>query len=215
MRLLCAVLSLWILGLSPIVQAKALDETLIQQIEKTYQEMSGLKAKFTQHTYIPLLEREQKRSGVLYFGSNQFRIEYQKPAKQDYIFDGKTLWIYSPEHKEVEIYARAAEQIGREALAFLNGLGRLRDTFKIINTEKSGDTCTLTLEPKDKRSRLKELILSLDASSYKVKFATLWPKQGSKSRYTFSDLELNHKLAKKLFEFKPPSKVTIVRPDAS
>ena len=183
-------------------------------IQETYKKTETIIAEFTQNTYVEILEREQSRSGKLYFGHNQFRIEYDKPHQQLYVFNGDTLWIYSPKFKEVEVYEDAGLRISKEALSFLSGLGDLRSTFRIPEIKKLNGITTLTLIPRDKKSRLKKIQLIVDNSSYSLQEATLWPKRGNRSRYIFSKLKLDKKISDKKFNFKIPKNVSIVRPDA-
>ncbi len=192
--------------------AHAVDIT--HAIQETYKKTETIIAEFTQNTYVEILEREQSRSGKLYFGQNQFRIEYDRPDKQLYVFNGNTLWIYSPKFKEVEVYEDAGLRISKEALSFLSGLGDLRATFHIPEIKKLNGITTLTLIPRDKKSRLKKIQLIVDNSSYSLQEATLWPKRGNRSRYTFSKLKLDKKISDKKFNFKIPKNVSIVRPDA-
>ena len=184
-----------------------------QQVQNKYSQVETLQADFTQSTYIELLDREQTRSGKLYFGLNKFRIDYSKPEKQSYIFNGETLWIYSPKYKEVETYQRAAQRISREALSFLSGLGTLEETFQIPKVSAREGQSILTLIPRDKDSRLKKIELVVDKEDHLLQAATLWPKRGNRSHYTFSELKLGEKIADKLFNFKAPKNVTVFYPD--
>jgi outer membrane lipoprotein carrier protein len=188
-------------------------DTVSDRIQAKYSQVEYIQADFTQETYIELLERNQTRSGKLYFGRNRFRIDYEKPEKQSYIFDGETLWIYSPKFKEVEIYSDADQRISREALAFLSGLGTLNTTFKIPKTKAQDEQTVLTLIPRDKKSRLKKIELVVNKNDYTLKEATLWPKRGNRSHYIFTDLKLDKKVSDKLFNFKIPRNITIIRQD--
>jgi len=182
------------------------------QIQDKYSQIDTLEAEFSQKTYIALLDREQTRSGKLYIAHNKFRIDYKTPEEQSYIFNGKTLWIYSPKYKEVETYEHT-ERISREALSFLSGLGALHDTFKVPSVKRRDNQNILTLIPRDRDSRLKKIELIVDQESNAIKEATLWPKQGNRSHYIFSKLKLGAGIADKLFQFKAPKNVTVLYPD--
>jgi outer membrane lipoprotein carrier protein len=186
---------------------------LATSVQEHYSQVEYIQANFIQDTYIELLERNQTRTGKLYIGHNRFRIDYLKPEKQSYIFNGETLWIYSPKFKEVEIYPDADQRISREALNFLSGLDTLKSTFKIPKTQTLNEHAVLTLIPKDKNSRLKKIRLTVDKKDYELKEATLWPKQGNRSHYQFSHLKLDKKVSDKLFNFKVPRNVSVIRQD--
>lgn len=196
----------------PIPTSAAAD--IIDRVQEKYSQVETIQANFTQNTYIELLERHQTRMGKLYFGRNRFRIDYLEPEKQNYIFDGQTLWIYFPKFKEVEVYHDADRRISREALSFLSGLGELRSAFKIPSVKSDGAQTTLSLVPKDKESHLKKIQLKLDTKTFELKEATLWPKRGNRSYYVFSQLEFDQKVPDKLFKFRPPKNVTIIKQNA-
>jgi len=205
--------SLCCLGLLLAAAVQAGDTT--EAIQETYRQAVSLQADFTQQTYVEILDREQERSGVLYFGRNQFRIEYKKPKAQDYIYNGTTLWIHSPQFKEVEVYEQAAQRISREALSFLSGLGTLRETFKVAKIQSKKHVRVLQLIPRDQDSSLKKITLVFNKTNHLIQEATLWPKNGNRSHYRFHNVRLDQALSSSLFQFKAPKHTTVIRPDAS
>lgn len=186
----------------------------VSRLQETYQNTESFQAHFVQETYITILDRNEKREGKLSISAGKFRIDYLKPKTQAYIFNGKTLWIYTPKFKEVELYENAAERISQEALTFLGGLGKLREIFRIPSVKRKGSTITFTLIPKDSSSHLKKIALIVDKKDYQVREATLWPKEGNRSHYTFSNLQTDPVLTDKVFTFKVPRGVKVRRPDA-
>ena len=66
--------------------------------------MHDLQADFNQRTYVAALKREEKGSGELFLkkrdGGAMFRFNYLKP-KQQIISNGKSVWFYLPENKQV------------------------------------------------------------------------------------------------------------------
>lgn len=187
---------------------------LVDRIEARYRQSESLEAKFTQETYIEILNRKENRSGRLYMTKDKFRIDYTQPSEQSYIYDGKTLWIYTPAYKEVEIYENASARISREALTFLSGLNTLREEFRIPETRKHDTLSTLTLVPKDPQSGFTKIELSVAQSSLDIKKATLWPKQGNRTDYQFVDVTSDKEIEESLFTFKRPRDVKERRPDA-
>ena len=186
---------------------------IVDKIEAHYGQSPGIRAEFTQKTHIEIMERDDIKSGTLYFAKNKFRIDYKKPQQQEFIYNGKILWIYTPRYNEVEIYKNAADQISREALTFLSGLAELRASFNISQVKRSGQNYVLTLIPKDSESQFKKIILKIAQDSYAIQEAELWPKQGNVSQYSFAQLNSSDELESKLFEFKTPRGVTVRHPE--
>lgn len=183
-----------------------------QQLEEKYQNVASFSADFVQETTIELLEQTKQQSGHLILAPKRFRIEYQKPKAQHYVYDGQTLWIYTPQHKEVEIYEEATREISEEALDFLGGLGNLKKRFRLARTEKKSGQIQFTLIPKKKKLNFKEVILSVAEKDLVVQEVTLIPKQGNRSHYRFSDVKTGGSVSEKTFTFEIPRGVKTVRP---
>lgn len=196
---------------SPLTSLAATDH--IARLQETYQKAKTLQAQFVQETHVAILERTEIHEGTIWLAPGQFRVAYQKPKVQSYIYNGETLWIYTPHYKEVEVYEHAAEQIGREALAFLSGLGELRQIFRIPEVKVGPGKVTFTLIPKDRASRLQKIQLMTDPQSYTLQEAILWPREGNRSHYRFSSVETGKKLDESRFHFKIPRGVSVRRPD--
>jgi outer membrane lipoprotein carrier protein len=186
---------------------------IVEQIEAHYCNSPGIQADFTQTTHIEIMDRDDIKSGTLYFTQDKFRIDYKKPQRQEYIYNGKTLWIYTPRYREVEVYANASDRISREALTFLSGLGELRQSFRIPKVKRTGQDYWLTLIPKSRESHFKKIILKVAQDSYDIRGAELWPKQGNISQYVFAQLDSHAALKPKLFDFKPPRGVEVRHPE--
>jgi len=186
----------------------------VTRIEQAYQSAKSLRAEFEQKTFVAVLDREQTRHGTLQFAKDRFRVDYTTPQKQSYIFNGETLWIYSPEYKEVELFEQAQRRISREALSFLSGLGHLRKQFRITKIERYNNAIHLHLVPKATDALFRKLELSFAHDSLKIEEAILWPQQGNRSHYYFSGLITDQEPDKKQFSFTPPKGTKVVRPDA-
>ncbi len=189
----------------------AYSENIADRVADHYAQLGTIRADFIQNTYVDILDSMQTRQGKLYLAPNKFRIEYREPEEQLYIFNGETLWIYSPPHQEVEIYTDAESRISREALTFLNGLATLQTTFRIPKAVTRKEEVALTLIPRDKTSRLKKIEIVVAKDNLDLKEATIWPKQGNRSQYSFSNLETRMIIPDTKFNLRVPKKVRIIR----
>lgn len=171
---------------------------LAERVQQTYKHTQSFRADFVQKTKVEILDREIEEQGELVFSTpGRFLIHYRGDRERKYISDGKTLWIYRPKDKEVEVYKNAGDLLSREALIFLGGLGEMTREFQV--TEKKGDE--LLLVPKKKDSLFQKLILSIDLKTFLVKKAVLFPKGGNRSFYFFSSIHLNESMPESIFSF--------------
>ena len=101
-------------------------------------------ADFFQRTLLKKEGREMRGDGVVSVrlataaSPLMFRFQYYRPYQQEIVSDGKSLWIYHPENREVIlsdvsfIYNRPGFNPDRDsAVNFLQGLGRISKDFHI------------------------------------------------------------------------------------
>lgn len=106
--------------------------------------ISDMTADFFQRTILAKDQRELRGDGrmsVKFASSSSplmFRFEYFRPYQQEIVSDGKALWIYHPENREVILsdvsflYNRLSLDPDRDrAVNFLQGLGRISKDFQI------------------------------------------------------------------------------------
>lgn len=175
---------------------------LATQVEATYQGIKNLSVDFVQETQVPLMDMVLKKEGSFFLKApDSFRISYQRPEKKEFISDGKILWVYRPDDKEVEVYQQAGEALDRESLLFLSGLEHLKKDYEIKTP--TGDKAELFLIPKA-NSSFKKIHLRLDPYTHLLESLVLFPKNGNETHYRFFNYKLNEDFKKDFFQFKTP-----------
>src|SRR6185369_5388817 len=94
------------------VAAPAPLKDVIAALEKGYAGLQDMQADFSQKTTIAAVNREQKGSGEVLLkrpasATAMFRFNYSKP-KQQIISNGKQVWFYTPENRQVMVNSVAA-----------------------------------------------------------------------------------------------------------
>jgi outer membrane lipoprotein carrier protein len=191
---ICILVMFLSFGMSPWARAAS----LIDQVQDVYRLTETFRANFVQKTHIAALDRDVEERGELSFSKpGKFSIRYQGDRERNYISDGKTLWIYRPRDKEVEVYEKVNDMVSREALAFLGGLGEMTKEFK--SSKVSEDQ--IKLVPKRTGSPFSEITLTIDPATHLVAAVRLLPKSGNQSQYVFSNVRTNEKFPEKTFQF--------------
>ncbi len=106
--------------------------------------LETVRADFFQRSMIAEKQKEIRADGQMYFkpatGTEplKFRFEYFRPTTQEVICDGRTLWIYLPENRQViqsdvEVFFDPLRHnpLRDRAINFLQGLGRISKDFTI------------------------------------------------------------------------------------
>jgi outer membrane lipoprotein carrier protein len=192
-------------------QTLSLDEVL-GKIQEQYEKHADFKADFGQEALIKSLGKKQQAEGVVYFKKpGKMHWMYNKPTKQQIISDGKTLWNYQPENKQV-IVSRVAQAFqSKTPSTFLAGLGNLKKDFqaRFLQDPAPGAGYSLELTPLEAQGGVEKLFLVADPKNFNILQARIQDAMGNTTQITFSKIAFNNNLADSLFTFTPPKGVEV------
>ncbi len=229
----CLLLSLVTLP-PPAAATPASLKEVISALEKGYVGLQDVQADFSQKTTIAGINRDQKGSGEVLLkrpasATAMFRFNYSKP-KQQIISNGKQVWFYTPENKQVLVNSVATMFAGGNsiALTYLTGLGHVSRDFDVSFAAESQDkngNYQLELVPKNVSPVLAKLQLTVSAEAVEQLKATGEVKNvfpivssvvhdagGNKTRIDYSRTRVNKGLADGKFNFKIPEGVEVIKP---
>ncbi len=143
--------------------------------------ISDFTADFLQNTQIIKDGRDMRADGVvsvkLATASSplMYLFQYFLPYKQEIVTDGKSLWIYHPENREVILsdvstaFTRPGFNPDRDrAVNFLQGLGRISNDFQINFASGRNDASgnyVLELHPRRAMLNIKRMLLVISRES--------------------------------------------------
>jgi outer membrane lipoprotein carrier protein len=162
---------------------------VINTVEKPFKpdrngqtELTSVRADFFQRSTIADKKKEYRADGQMFLkpaSSSEplrFRFDYFRPTRQEIICDGKTLWVYLPENREVilsdvaEFFDPAMHDITRDrGINFLQGLGRISKDFTIIFNSRMTDLAgnyILELTPKRASATIEKLFITVNRESF-------------------------------------------------
>lgn len=214
--------------------APAALKDVVAALEKGYAGLQDVQADFSQKTTIAAVNRDQKGSGEVLLkrpasATAMFRFNYAKP-KQQIISNGKQVWFYTPENKQVLVNNVAAMFAGGNsiALSYLTGLGHVSRDFDIAFAAEPRDKTgnyQLELTPKKPSPVLARLQLTVSASAveqvqasgevkdiFPIVSSVVHDAGGNKTRIDYSRSRVNKGLADGTFNFKIPKGVEVIKP---
>ena len=209
--------SLPILLALALAAGPAADDALghaLARLQSRYETTRTLTADFRQSVESPTLGSPLESHGTVAFEKpNRMRWDYAAPDRQLIIGDGKTLWIYQPEEKQV-IKAPLAEAFqARTPINFLGGLGRVERDFQASLERDEPARWVLHLVPR-KDAGIGALTLVVRKADAAVEEARVTDPLGTTTRIAFAHERRNVPLDGALFRFTPPPGVDVVRPPA-
>lgn len=224
------VLTLFLLASSALADGPVDLARILSAVNSGYASIEDLHAEFSQRTYVGSLKREEKGSGELFLkkkgGTAQFRFNYTRP-KQNIISNGKSVWYYLPDNKQVIITDTAKLFSGGNglALSYLTGLGTIAKDFDIRLLSESPDkkgNYQLELKPKKDNPAVAKLQLFISTDTvnkaqsgseafFPISSSILFDQMGNRTTIEYSRIRINSGVASEKFNFKPPAGVDVIK----
>ena len=206
---------------------------VIATIEQGYNALADVQADFSQRTTIGSIKREERGKGELYIkkgarGRAMFRFDYVKP-RQQIISDGRQVWYYLPDNKQVmtsdvtELFAGG----NGIALNYLTGMGHVSSDFNISFAkemrDKSGNYLIdlVPKKPSQVMTRLRLTISGTAVEQYRQsgKPLALFPivssamddPYGNRTVIEYSHVKVNQGMTGDRFTFRIPKGVEIIK----
>ncbi len=186
-------------------------ESVVEGLQKRYDSTVDFVADFFQETKLKTLNRRVKAWGKVYFrrpGKMLWR--YNEPKGQVFLADGKYLYYYQPEQKQV-IKSRLSTAIrSGTPLSFLLGIGDLKRDFKatLVSTDKEFYVVRLT--PKEAMEGIGDLLLGIEIKEFDILWAQIEDAIGNVTTIRFSSMQRGVGLRDSIFNLQIPDGVDIV-----
>lgn len=219
-------------GFSPAFGAGADAAAVVATLEQGYAALHDLRASFTQQAELASVKRVQKGAGELFLkkagGTAKFRFDYTKPNQQ-IVSDGKTVWYYLPENRQVMTMDAAAlfSGGGGIALSYLTGIGHLSHDFsvRLVGSGRDGKgNYLLELTPKKPGQAFTKLQLTVAGKAvdeyrrtgkvslfFPILASVVFDQLGNRTAIDFSRVRVNEGVSASRFTFRVPAGVEVVR----
>lgn len=234
LRIVVVLLSLVLVSASVRAAEKRADlKDVVSALEKGYTSLQDVQADFVQKTTIAGINREQRGSGELLLKkpastTAMFRFNYTKP-KQQIVSNGKLVWFYLPENKQVMVSSVADMFKGGNSIAlnYLTGLGHVSRDFTASfakDPQNKNGNYQLELVPKNPSAVLAKLLLTVSAVAvehflrdgsvrdiFPVLASVIFDAGGNQTRIEYSRVRVNKDLPNSSFNFKVPQGVNVIK----
>ncbi len=207
---------------------------VVSALEKGYATLKDVQADFSQKTVIAAIKKEQRGNGEVLLkrpasATAMFRFNYTKP-KQQIISNGKQVWFYLPDNRQVMVSAVADMFKGGNniALSYLTGLGHVSRDFNIAFAKEQRDkngNYQLELVPKKPSPVLAKLQLSISAKTvedflrdgtvkdlFPIVSSVIYDAGGNETRIDYGRARVNKGIDNNRFTFKIPEGVETIKP---
>ena len=192
-------------------QASGLDA-----LEKFVQTAKTGRAEFTQVVTSPTREgqsaKTRKSSGTFEFARpDRFRFNYRKPFEQTIVADGRTLWLYDADLRQVT-QRKQAQVLGSTPAALIASapdLATLRRDFELQPAGEKEGLQWVQATPRNKEGQLHSMRVGFRGDQLAA--LEILDSFGQRSLLTFSKMEVNAPVGPEVFNFKPPQNADVVK----
>jgi outer membrane lipoprotein carrier protein len=178
---------------------------IAQRVQRYYERIRDFTASFAQTSTYPTFGNVKKAAGKVFLKKpDLLRWEYDDGRL--IVLDGKKLWNWNPEDKEVQVKSGfGPEQVPPE-FAFLFGKGKLLDRFEVRAVPRPPELPAgeaIELVPKKPSPDVQKLLFTVDGKG-QVLGTVLTNTQGDVNQLVFREAKVNSNLPGSLFRFEPP-----------
>jgi outer membrane lipoprotein carrier protein len=200
------------MGAVPVLaQARPGPDALARTLQQRYSGIRDFAADFVQTYRGGVLRTETRERGTVVVKKPGFmRWVYLNPRKE-FVSDGRTLYSYYPDDRQVTVSCIVPEDTGSTAALFLAGKGDItRDfTAAFADTTVAG-TVALRLIPRRTDADYEHFVVTLDPGTLQIRAIATRDNQGGDSTLTFEKLKENRGISDKGFMFRIPRGVDVL-----
>jgi outer membrane lipoprotein carrier protein len=180
----------------------------VDGLQNFLQHSKTLKAQFTQTVQDRNGKQVQSASGVMQFSRpGKFRWVYEKPYAQLIVGDGVKVWMHDPDLNQVTV-RKLDQALGSTPAALLAGNNEIERNFDLIDGGRRDGLEWVEASPKTQGGSFEKIRLAFrDGTLAEMELRDHF---GQTTTIRFLQLELNPKLATKLFTFVPPAGADVV-----
>lgn len=184
---------------------------IVSRVQEQYDATRDLKARVEQEIVLADTGQVLRAKGRVYFAKpGRMRWEVEDGERQVVVTDGKVLWFYQPEEKQVLKAPFEHAFRSTSPISFLTGVGKIERDFLVSLTGNDDDLLRLRLDPKHEGEDLGTLYLLVDSGTYEIVGAEVEDPLGNLTRLRFFDVQRNQGVDPDLFAFDPPPGADII-----
>ncbi|WP_031433313.1 outer membrane lipoprotein chaperone LolA [Methylomarinum vadi] len=199
-----AIIFLLLLGLGNSLA----EPTAEQQLKSFLEQTQSLTADFKQVSFDQYGNPAQISRGIFYLSRpGNFRWQYKQPYVQEIISHDGKVWFYDADLEQVTIKS-VDDSLGATPALLLSGEVKLEENFILSQQGRDEDLDWVKLSPKNEESGFKYILIGL--SEGKLAGMELSDNFGQLTRIYFSNIQINPRLAKDIFQFTIPEGVDVL-----
>ena len=206
----CGAVVVLTLGLA--AQTPASPDAVARSLQTRYEGIRDFSADFMQTYRGGVLRTETKEQGTVTIKKpGMMRWVYSKPERKEFVSDGRKLYSYIPEDRQVMVADVPPDDAATTPALFLAGKGQIvRDFATAFDSNPPAGIVALKLTPKKTEPEYEYFVILVDAKTMQLRGLATKDRQGGLSVLTFTNLKENTGISDKEFAFRVPRGVDVI-----
>ena len=196
---------------SQFLVADASLDSVVDKLQKKYQNMESFQANFTQSYQSKRFSGStQTETGVVYLRKGGLmKWEYQKPEKKIFVSDGIFYFYYVPEDKQV-VKSPVDNHNQQSPALFLAGRGNFAKDFKAQWADPRPGSRLVKLIPVKEQPDFEYLIVDIDPVRDLVLRLVVVDSYDNRTEFRFNNIRENPSLPANFFLFQAPPGTDVI-----
>ena len=179
-----------------------------QDLYRFFNQVQSYSARFEHVVLDEAMNPIQESSGDLWIQRpGKFRWQYSTPFEQQIVADGKQVWVYDVDLKQVAV-RHMVGTLGSTPALLLAGQGRLETGFEIKDLGRQGELDWVQMKPKKNDGGFEDIRIGFEKG--RIRILEMIDGFGQTTRVTLKNAQENTKIAADKFQFKPPKGVDVI-----
>jgi outer membrane lipoprotein carrier protein len=194
-------------------QSRPMPDALARALQQRYQGIRDFSASFVQSYRGGVLRtRTQERGTVTVKKPGLMRWVYTNPERKEFVSDGRKVYFYVPQDKQVIVSDVPAEDQATTPALFLAGKGDISRDFTAAYADSTPQPGTLALKltPRKAEPEYEHLVVVVDPATLQIRMLVTRDRQGGESTLAFTDLRENRGVSNSEFAFRVPRGVDVI-----
>ena len=187
---------------------------LAAALQAKYAAVTDFSASFVHRYRGGVLKKEAlERGTVLIKKPGRMRWTYESPEPKVFVADGRRIYAYIPEDRQVIISEVPSDDDATTPALFLTGKGHLTRDFAVSIpdvADPTPNTYTLKFTPRRREAEYDWMVLVVDRTTLQIRTLVTVDAQGGQSTFVFSNIRQNTGIPDSQFRFAVPRGVDVV-----
>jgi outer membrane lipoprotein carrier protein len=193
-------------------QTSGSPDEVARALQKRYEGIRDFSAEFVQTYRGGVLKTETREQGTVSIKKpGMMRWIYTKPEKKEFVSDGRKIYSYIPEDRQVIVADVPPDDQATTPALFLAGKGQIvRDFTAAFDENPPAGTVALKLTPKKQEPEYDYFVIMIDPKTLQLRGLSTRDRQAGLSVLIFTNLKENTGISDKEFAFRVPRGVDVI-----